>query len=33
MRSRWTRDDPLYEAWREAMEDYRRQLDEDPNVL
>ena len=26
-------DDPLYEPWREAMEEYRRQLDEDPEAL
>jgi hypothetical protein len=26
-------DDPLYEAWRAAMEEYRRQLDEDPEAL
>ena len=26
-------DDPLYEPWREAMEQYRRQLDEDPKAL
>jgi hypothetical protein len=26
-------DDPLYEPWREAMEEYRRQLDEDPGAL
>lgn len=26
-------DDPLYESWREAMEAYRRQLDEDPEAL
>ena len=27
------RDEPLYEPWREAMEEYRRQLDEDPEAL
>src|SRR5262249_36605216 len=26
-------DDPLYEPWRAAMEDYRRQLDGDPEAL
>jgi hypothetical protein len=26
-------DDPLYEPWRVAMEEYRRQLDEDPEAL
>ena len=26
-------DDPLYEPWRTAMEEYRRQLDEDPEAL
>jgi hypothetical protein len=26
-------DDPLYEPWLAAMEDYRRQLDEDPEAL
>jgi hypothetical protein len=26
-------DDPLYEPWRAAMEEYRRQLDEDPEAL
>lgn len=29
----WLHDEPLYERWREAMEEYRRQLDEDPNAL
>jgi hypothetical protein len=29
----WLRDDPMYDAWRQAMEDYRRQLDEDPDAL
>jgi hypothetical protein len=27
------RDDPLYEPWRAAMEEYRRKLDEDPDAL
>jgi hypothetical protein len=27
------RDDPLYQPWREAMEEYRRALDEDPEAL
>jgi hypothetical protein len=26
-------DDPLYELWREAMEEHRRKLDEDPDGL
>jgi hypothetical protein len=29
----YLRDDPLYEPWRAAMEDYRRKLDEDPDAL
>ena len=29
----YLRDEPLYEAWREAMEEYRRKLDEDPEAL
>ena len=29
----YLRDDPLFEAWREAMETYRRNLDEDPDAL
>jgi hypothetical protein len=29
----YLRDDPLYEPWREAMEEYRRTLDEDPEAL
>jgi hypothetical protein len=29
----WLRDDPLYESWREAMEEHRRELDEDPEAL
>jgi hypothetical protein len=29
----YLRDEPLYEPWREAMEEYRRQLDEDPEAL
>jgi hypothetical protein len=28
----YLRDDPLYEPWREAMEEYRRKLDEDPEA-
>jgi hypothetical protein len=27
----WKPDDPLYEEWREAVEEYRRQVDEEPN--
>ncbi len=26
-------DEPLYEPWRAAMEEYRRKLDEDPEAL
>jgi hypothetical protein len=29
----YLRDDPLFEAWREAMEERRDQLDEDPEAL
>jgi hypothetical protein len=29
----YLKDDPLFEPWREAMEDYRRKLDEDPEAL
>ena len=29
----WKPDDPLYEEWRQAVEEYRRQVDEDPNAL
>jgi hypothetical protein len=29
----YLRDEPLYEAWREAMEEHRRGLDEDPEAL
>ncbi len=29
----YLRGDPLYEPWRAAMEEYRRQLDEDPEAL
>ena len=25
--------EPLYEPWREAMEEHRRKLDEDPDAL
>jgi hypothetical protein len=27
------RDEPLLDAWKQAMEDYRRRLDEDPDAL
>ena len=27
------RDDPLYELWREAMEEHRHQLEEDPSPI
>jgi hypothetical protein len=26
-------DEPLYEPWRDAMEEYRRRLDEDPEAV
>jgi hypothetical protein len=26
-------DEPLYQSWREAMEEHRRKLDEDPEAL
>ncbi len=29
----YLRDSPVYQAWREAIEEYRRQLDEDPEAL
>jgi hypothetical protein len=29
----YLRDEPLYGPWREAMEEYRRGLDEDPDAL
>ena len=29
----YLRDEPLYEQWREAMEEYRSQLDEDSEAL
>ncbi|WP_165226526.1 hypothetical protein [Aquisphaera insulae] len=29
----YLRDDPMYEAWREAMAQNRRRLDEDPDAL
>jgi hypothetical protein len=29
----YLRDNPLYDAWREAMEEYRRDLDEDSDSL
>ena len=29
----YLRDDPLFEAWREAMEEHRHQLDDDPDAL
>jgi hypothetical protein len=27
------RDNPLYDQWQEAIREYRRQMDEDPDVL
>ncbi len=29
----YLRDEPLYDRWREAMEENRRKLDEDPDAL
>jgi hypothetical protein len=29
----YLRDEPLYERWRELIEEYRRKLDEDPDAL
>ena len=29
----YLRDSPVYEPWREAIEEYRRQLDDDPEAL
>jgi hypothetical protein len=29
----YLQDDPFYEPWRAAMEEYRRQLDQDPDAL
>lgn len=29
----YLRESPLYQLWREAIEEYRRQLDEDPEAL
>jgi hypothetical protein len=29
----YLRDEPLYEPWRDAMEEYRRNLDDDPVAL
>jgi hypothetical protein len=29
----YLRDEPLYEPWREAMEENRRKLDDDPDAL
>jgi hypothetical protein len=29
----YLRDEPMYELWREAMEENRRKLDEDPDAL
>jgi hypothetical protein len=28
----WGEDDPLFEEWKQAVEEYRRQMDEDTNV-
>ena len=29
----YLRDSPLYQPWRQAIDEYRRQLDEDPEAL
>ncbi len=29
----WLRDDPLYQPWRDAMAEYRHELDQDPEAL
>jgi hypothetical protein len=29
----WDPNDPLYEEWRKAIEEYRQSIDDDPNVL
>jgi len=29
----YLKDDPLYDSWREAIEEHRRRLDEDPEAL
>jgi hypothetical protein len=29
----YLRDEPLFEPWREAMDEYRRKMDEDPDAL
>ena len=29
----YLRDEPLYEPWRKAMEEYRRKLDDDPEAV
>jgi hypothetical protein len=28
----WREDDPLIEAWKKAVDEYRRQVDEDPEA-
>lgn len=29
----WREDDPVIEEWKQAVEEYRRKMDEDPDVL
>jgi hypothetical protein len=29
----WKKDDPLIEEWKQAITDYRREMDEDPDTL
>ncbi|WP_205679121.1 hypothetical protein, partial [Aquisphaera insulae] len=29
----WSEDDPLFKEWQEAMSEYRRQVEDDPNRL
>lgn len=28
----WLRDDPMYDEWQEAIEEYRRQVEEGPDI-
>lgn len=30
--SGWLRDDPMYDEWQEAMAEYRRQVDQGPDI-
>jgi hypothetical protein len=31
-RGKWQADDPVVEEWRRAVEEYRQQMEDDPNV-